>query len=96
MSAAYAALPSVRDVAQEAETAADRYLVWDGVVEGLTQALVGATPPPAALDAEEHEDLVRAVVEVLFGDALLADPRGSCCSGRAGSAAPPTPATPAC
>ena len=73
VSAAYAALPSVRDVAQEAETAADRYLVWDGVVEGLTQALVGATPPPAALDAEEHEDLVRAVVEVLFGDALLAD-----------------------
>ena len=97
VSAAYAALPSVRDVAQEAETAADRYLVWDGVVEGLTQALVGATPPPAALDAEEHEDLVRAVVEVLFGDALLADLAWELLLGpEPAGRAPPTPATPAC
>ena len=75
VSAAFAELPRLREkAAAPASNADDPCAEWDALVEGLeAQLLRDVGGARGSLSAAQHASLVRAVVEVLFGDSLLTE-----------------------
>ena len=75
VSAAFAELPRLREkAAAPASDPDDPCAEWDALVEGLEAQLIrDAGGARGSLSAAQHASLVRAVVEVLFGDSLLTE-----------------------
>eukprot|EP00966_Prymnesium_polylepis_P176435 4083981-Prymnesium_polylepis.1 len=69
---AFEELPSVYASSSVLFSGGDPCLQWDELIEQLSKRLEEQSAP-GSLSRSQHEELIRAVVEVIFGDSLVAE-----------------------